>query len=202
MKLAIYGKSGHGKVIADIAHANGFKEIIWIDDDSSKEDTLTLLHFKESYLDIPIALGIGDNKTRQKIYTKIIQNSLKVATLIHPSAIISPSAKIQEGSVVMANVIVNADSYIGIGVILNSACVIEHDNIISNFAHISPNVALAGNVNIGEYTHIGIGSSVIQGITIAKESIIGAGSSVICDIADNVVAVGSPAVVKKELNKV
>ena len=32
-KLVIIGASGHGKVIADIAKLNGYKEIIFLDDD-------------------------------------------------------------------------------------------------------------------------------------------------------------------------
>ena len=44
----------------------------------------------------------------------------------------------------MPNVVVNSKSRIGCGVILNSSSVIEHENIIENFVHISPNVALAG----------------------------------------------------------
>lgn len=35
-KLVIIGASGHGKVIADIAKLNGYQEIIFLDDDSSK----------------------------------------------------------------------------------------------------------------------------------------------------------------------
>ena len=32
-KIVIIGASGHGKVVADIAKLNGYKEIIFLDDD-------------------------------------------------------------------------------------------------------------------------------------------------------------------------
>ena len=35
-KLVIIGASGHGKVIADIARLNGYHEIVFLDDDKSK----------------------------------------------------------------------------------------------------------------------------------------------------------------------
>ena len=35
-KIIIIGASGHGKVVADIAKLNGYKEIIFLDDDISK----------------------------------------------------------------------------------------------------------------------------------------------------------------------
>ena len=58
----------------------------------------------------------------------------------------------------MPNVVINTHSHIGISVILNSAAVIEHENDISDFVHISPNCSLGGNVLVKKNTHIGIGS--------------------------------------------
>ena len=76
----------------------------------------------------------------------------------------------------------------------------EHDCKISDFAHISPNAALAGNVEVGEGTHVGIGASVIQGIKIGKWATIGAGAVVIKDVPDFAVVVGSPARIIKYNN--
>lgn len=199
-RIAIYGKSGHGKVIADIARLCSYDEIIYIDDDMSKDDVISYESFKEAYKDINVVVAIGNNNIREKIFTQLSLDGFSHATLIHPSAIISPSAFIDEGSVVMANVVVNADAKVGKGVILNTACVIEHDNIIEDFVHISPRVALAGNVKVGKLSHMGIGSCTIQGVTIGKNSIVGAGSIVKFDVEDNIVAYDAPLRKKKENN--
>lgn len=191
-QIAIYGKSGHGKVLADIARLLGYTEIIWVDDDDSK-DAYSFLVYLEFYHMVPMALGIGDNLMRQKMMQKLRQHQISILTLVHPKAVLSPTADIGKGSVIMANVVVNADAVIGDGVILNSSCVVEHDNIIEDFVHISPNTALGGDVCVKTLSHIGIGASVIQGKTIGENSIIGAGSVVISDIASNVTAVGVPA---------
>lgn len=203
-RIAIYGKSGHGKVIADIARLCGYDEIIYIDDDMSKDDVISYESFKEAYKEackeIDMIVAIGNNSVRAKIFAQLSLDGFSHATLIHPSAIISPSAFIDEGSVVMANVVVNADAKVGKGVILNTACVIEHDNIIEDFVHISPRVALAGNVKVGELSHMGIGSCTIQGVTIGKNSVVGAGSIVKFDVEDNIVAYDVPLRKKKENN--
>jgi len=70
--------------------------------------------------------------------------------------------------------------------------VIEHECIIGDFVHISPNAALAGNARVGELTHIGISSSVIQGISIGSNCIIGAGSVAVKNIKNNKKAYGNP----------
>ena len=45
-KLAIIGASGHGKVVADIARRNAYKEIVFLDDD---ELTFTYDFVKKNY---------------------------------------------------------------------------------------------------------------------------------------------------------
>ncbi|MBN2722144.1 MAG: acetyltransferase [Campylobacterales bacterium] len=188
-RIYIYGASGHGLVVADIARACGYDEVVFVDDGDNEFQS-----FEEiiSNTNIPIAFGVGANKIRKKLFEKVERSGFKLATLIHPSSIVSQSATIGKGSVVMPLVIVNAKAQIGNGVILNSGCVIEHECSIGDFVHISPSVALAGNVSIGELTHIGIGSSVIQGISIGSSSIVGAGSVVVKNIKNNKKAYGNP----------
>ena len=186
-KIAIYGKSGHGKVIADIAKLCEYDEIIFIDDDLNKNDVMSYEMFKEIYSDVEVVIGIGDNFTRKKIFEILSRDGISHTTLIHPSAILSPSVSIAEGSVVMANVVVNTDTQIGCGVILNTGCIIEHDNNIEDFVHISPGVALAGGVQVKKLSHIGIGSCAIQGVTIGSGSIVGAGSVIYKDVEQNTV---------------
>lgn len=197
-RIAIYGKSGHGKVITDIALLSGYNEILYIDDDMSKDDVISYESFKKAYKEIDVIVAIGNNSVRSKIFAQLSIDGYTHARLIHPSAIISPSVTIGEGSVVMANVVINADTKVGKGVILNSACVIEHDNIIEDFVHISPRVALAGGVRVCELSHMGIGSCTVQGVTIGRNSVVGAGSIVKFDIEDNIVAYDVPLRKKKE----
>lgn len=194
--IAIYGKSGHGKVLFDIAKAKGFKEILWIDDDPKKE-ALTFLEFYEFYHEVPILLGIGDNHARKTLYHSLKSKGFALPSIAHPSAIISDSAKLAEASVIMPQAVINAEATVSTGCIVNTSSVIEHDCVLEEFVHISPKVALAGNVTIGKYTHMGIGSTVIQGLVIGENTVIGAGASVINDIPSNVKAVGIPAKVIK-----
>ena len=197
--IYIYGASGHGLVVADVAKSCGYENIVFLDDDTSK-GFLTFDDIKENR-DYHIAFGIGNNQIREKLYKKVKENGFSTPTLIHPSSIISSSARIEEGTVVMPNVVVNAKGFIGKGVILNSSCVIEHESVIGDFVHISPKVAIAGDVRIGDFTHIGIGSSVIQCLEIGKNSIIGSGSVVVKNIRDFKKAYGNPCKEKGNIDE-
>ena len=194
-KIVIYGASGHGKVVADIAKLTGYDDILYIDDGDN--DYMSFETFLKQNLQIPVAFGVGINYVRAKLYQKCIDNGLEVVTLIHPEATVSHSVILGDGTVVMAGVVINADTNIGRCCIINSSCVIEHNSIIADFVHVSPLVACAGDVTVGEYTHIGIGSSVIQGIKIGADSIIGAGSVVVNNIGNQKLAYGNPCKIIK-----
>ena len=197
-KIAIYGASGHGKVVADIAKLNGYDDIVYIDD--GQNEFISFKDFLQQNFKIPIAFGIGNNQVRAKLYQKCIDKELEVKTLVHPNAVISNSVTIAEGTVIMAGAVINADATIGECSIINTSSVIEHDNIIGNFVHISPQVSCAGDVKIGDYTHIGISSCIIQGIAIGSNSIIGAGSVVVKNIDNQTLAYGNPCKAIKEIS--
>ena len=194
--IYIYGASGHGLVVADIARSCGYNKIIYVDDGENAYQTFEEMKNNNS---IPIALGIGVNTVRKKLFAKLEAAGFEIATLVHTTATVSSSVTIGKGTVVMPHVVINANSTIGNGVILNTSCVIEHENVIEDFVHVSPNVALGGDVSVGELTHIGIGSSVIQCLEIGKNCIVGAGSVVVSSIENNKLCYGNPCKVIKEL---
>ena len=195
-KIYIYGASGHGLVVADVALSCGYDEIIFVDDGDN--EYLTFEDIKNDN-NIPIAFGIGDNFIRRKLFNKVESHGFKIVTLIHKSAVVSNYVSVGKGTVIMPNVVINSGSKVGQGVILNTSSVVEHENIIEDFVHISPNAALAGNVTIKKNTHVGIGSCVIQNLTIGENCIIGAGSVVVKSIDSNKLCYGNPCEIIKEL---
>ncbi|GGH35311.1 acetyltransferase [Mangrovimonas yunxiaonensis] len=190
--MYLFGASGHGKVIAEIAEACQVKIDGFIDADTSKLKLLDYEVIHQLPRDaVEVIITIGDNATRKQV---AIQNKFSTySKLIHPSAVVSKRVKIKAGTVVMAGAVINSDTQIGAHCIINTNASVDHDCIIEDFVHISPNVALAGGVTIGEGTHVGIGASIIPGVTVGKWCTIGAGAVVIEDIPDGATAVGIPA---------
>lgn len=199
----IYGASGHAKVIVDIIKKCNCKITAFLDDDRNKwNDSFlgykilgdeSILNDKLEKKDYEIIVAIGDNYNRKNVVDKLKKMNLSFGILIHPSAQIADNVKLGEGTVVMANSVINSDTIIGNHCIINTSSSIDHDNIISDFVHISPGAHLGGGVNVDELTWIGIGASVINNINIGKNIIIGAGAVVIKDIKSNEVVAGNPA---------
>jgi len=190
-EIFIYGASGHGRVVADIAKAVGYSQIDFIDDGDN--DFLNFEEFLKLKKKAPIALGIGDNYTRYKIFKKLRDNDLEILTLIHPKAIVSDNVAIGKGTVVMPGAILNINVQVQEGVIINSGSIVEHDCYIEKFVHIAPGTALAGHVKVGKFSTLGIGSIIIQNKTIGAYCIVGAGAVVIDDVPKNKKVIGIPA---------
>lgn len=200
-KVVIIGAGGHAKVIADIIEKLG-DEIIGFLDDKIEKNTIIIKDYKVigdlnnrftlaiANSDYEFITAIGDNKKREEISKS---PNLKFYTAIHPSAQIGLDVKIEEGTAIMANVCINSSARIGKHCIINTGAIIEHDNIIENYVHISPNATLGGTVKVGKLTHIGIGATVKNNVTICKNCIVGAGAVVVKNIEEEGTYVGVPA---------
>jgi len=200
-RCAILGASGHGKVVAELAMLNGYTDIHFYDDSSSKVESLEcwavygdstcLLNRLLEYQLIVIAIGDNDIRLEKQHVLKNAGGIFK--PLIHPAAVISESSTIGCGTVVMANAVVNPFSFIGEACIINTSSSVDHDCYLSNGVHVSPGVHIAGSVKVSEGAWIGIGSQIKQSISVGRKAIVGAGATVITDVADNSVVVGTPA---------
>lgn len=196
--MYLYGASGHAKVIIDILESQNVKVDALIDDDKSITTICGLPVVHSSKNLSPIIISIGNNAIRKKIAEQL---DCKFMTATHSSAIISHSAKIDEGTVVMQGAIVQADASIGKHCIINTGATVDHECIIEDYVHISPNATLCGNVFVGEGSQIGAGSVVVPGVKIGKWSLICAGSVVTKDIPDYCIAAGNRCKVLKNTNR-
>lgn len=196
-KVIIIGAGGHAKSIANIIQVSGDEVVGFLDDNLPigtrvlNYEILGKICDAYKYTENLFIIGVGNNNTRKKIAEKY--NTLKYYTAIHPKAIIAGDVKIGEGSTVMASSVINVSSTIGVHCIINTAAIVDHDNKIKDYVHISPNASLAGTVEVEECTHIGIGATIINNINITKNCIIGAGSVVIKDIETEGTYVGVPS---------
>lgn len=201
--MYLYGASGHAKVIIDSLKASGVPVSGLFDDNP---DVKTLLDytvfssFDTEQLGVEeLIISVGVNNIRKKITEKLPPN-IHYGRAIHPSAIISKYSSIDKGTVVMQGVVIQSSVKIGKHCIINTTASVDHDCVIEDFAHISPNATLCGSVSVGEGSQVGAGAVIIPGIRIGKWSLVAAGAVVMKDVPDNVLVLGNPARVVKKIN--
>lgn len=199
--LLVIGGGGHAKVVIDVARAAGFNPVAALDPGTTGsfcngvevvgDDDRAPELFAGGLRSCVIA--IGDNRLRCRIAERLLEIGFIMPALVHPSAVVSPSAMIGDGSVVMPLAVINAAATIGRLVIVNSAAVVEHDCVLGDGCHVAPGTRLGGCVTVGRQTMIGIGSAVRPEARIGDHAVVGAGSTVIADVPAGSLAVGTPA---------
>lgn len=199
-RLGVIGAGGHGKVVADVAERAGWTDVVFFD---TRAMAGHQEHAHWSLVAVPedaaahdcdgYFVAIGNSRARQQWSEWLLNKGLPLVSLTDPSAVVSEYVTIDPGVLIVAGAVVNVDSHLSYGVIVNTRASVDHDCQVGAYSHICPAAALAGTVTVGSHSWIGIGSQVKQGICIGNDVIVGAGATVVADISDNLTVVGTPA---------
>jgi sugar O-acyltransferase (sialic acid O-acetyltransferase NeuD family) len=206
MILCVYGAGGFGKEVYDIATRMNKKKSIWdeilfLDDAPHLGESAYLgrLFKLETVLDefglnsIEVIVAIGEPAVRKKLYQKVKKLNLKLATLVDPSSIISPTSKLGEGVIVAPFCSISSSAQIGDNVAINTNSIIGHDIVVGEHSVISSFVNIGGACLVGKSSYLGMGVFIKENLSIGSLVIIGMGSVVFKDIPDQVIAMGNPA---------
>lgn len=202
-QLVIFGAGGHGRVVAETAAAMGLTVAGFCDEGKAiglKINGLPVLaqglealaasHPSSAFA---VHVALGDNARRLEVAEAARGLGYALPVIRHPAALVSPTASVGEGSVLMAGVIVQANAGIGRCCIVNTAASLDHDNILADGVQVCPGVRSAGDVHYGEGAFVGTGATLIPGIRVGAWAVVGAGAVVARDVPDRARVAGVPA---------
>jgi acetyltransferase EpsM len=135
---------------------------------------------------------------RSRFVDQVTGFGARFATVVHPSARVSATSTIGEGTIVSAGSIIAAHTTIGRHVLVNRGALIGHHTDIGDYVSVQPGANVAGACRIGAGTYVGIGAIVLDHLSIGSGAVIGAGAVVTKDVPPNVQVVGLPARIVKE----
>ena len=183
-KLLIVGAGGHGRSVAEAVLAGGCFSLTGFLDDAYPQ--------LARVWDIPVlgpandfgrwretadcaVVAIGNNTVRETITEYLRMAGFDISVVIHPRALVSPSAVIGAGSVVMAGAVVGTDAHLGEGAIANFGAVIDHDCRVGNYGHLGVNAAMAGGSVLGAFAFMQAGSALGFGVKTADGFVLAPG---------------------------
>ena len=146
-----------------------------------------------NYRNVPFVITPDSPRIREKLFLHYTNLGAQFATIIHPNANISLTAKIGIGTIIQLGTNISANVNLGDFVKVNTMANVMHDSNVGNFTTIAPNAVILGKVNINNYCYIGANSTILPNIHIAKNAIVGAGAVVTKNISKSTVMVGVPA---------
>lgn len=203
--VIVLGAGGHAKVLIDALQARSIPIRGILDNDPAKqgEEILGILvlgtdeKLKEwTPKEVVLVNGLGSTESllpRAALHERMRAEGYVFLSVIHPSAVVSPHARLGEGVQIMAGAVVQAGARLGDGCIVNTGALVDHDCALDEHVHVAPGAVLSGGVTIGSNTHIGTSTAVIQGICIGSCCLVAAGAVVVHDVPDRSRVAGIPA---------
>lgn len=173
IRLLVLGAGGHGRSVAEAAELSGQFDVVGFLDDS--------LALSETVLGLPVLgsvasmanhraaadqaiVAIGNNVVREKLLHQVAAAGFDLVTVVHPRAIVSPSAIFGAGCAVMAGAIIGTEASLGLGSIVNCGAVIDHHATVEDFGHLGVNASMAGGTILGRGAWMQAGAALGYGV--------------------------------------
>ncbi len=126
-----------------------------------------------------LVLAVGAPKDKRTLVEALADRAPRFATLLHPRAWVSASARIGQGVTVCPFGSVSADAMLEDFVTLNAFAGAGHDVTVGRFSTLSAYVDLTGGVRLAEGCFVGSGARVLPGVSIGEDCTVGAGAVVV-----------------------
>lgn len=141
----------------------------------------------DDFLDLPeaenyhyiVAFGQVDRLgVRTIIAKRLEERHLLPPPLISRTAGVSNSVRLERGSVIFRNVVLNVGVRIGKNTHVNTGAIVEHGTVIGKNVMVSPGAIIAGNCSLGDNVFVGAGAVLFNNIDVGDHAVIAAGSVV------------------------
>lgn len=202
--LAIIGSGDLGQQIAHYALSDKhYDKVVYFDDFTTQNEvngcsvlgkTSEIVDAFENKQFDELLIGIGYKhlQVRKSLFEKF-SSIIPFGKIIHSSSWVDATAVVEEGCIIYPGCIIDAKATIKANTILNLDCTVAHDTVIGSHSFLSPRVAIAGFVYVGECCVFGINATIIDNVNIVANTQLGGATVVINSIEKSGLYVGNPA---------
>ena len=154
--LLILGAGQYGQMAAEIAQEMGvFDRIAFLDDAPGANVEGPLADLPKFAADYRYGfVAIGNPALRRKLTEQLLQNNMTPATLVHPTAYVSPSAKLEQGCCIEPNATVQTGATLKTATFIASGAVVRHNATVGEYCHVDCNAVVNSTANVPAGTHI------------------------------------------------
>jgi acetyltransferase EpsM len=199
-RLVVLGTRIFAEEVADIAQHCGYQVAAFVENWDRKRCATRLLDRPVVWIDDAKDLAHDHRAicalgtTRRRGYVEQAASvGFEFATLAHPAAVISSTARLGAGTIVGPGAVLAAHTRLGAHVIVNRGVLIGHHTQVGDYVTISPGANVAGCVSLGAQSYIGMAAVVLDHKVVGSGALVGAGAVVTRDVADRAHVQGLPA---------
>jgi sugar O-acyltransferase (sialic acid O-acetyltransferase NeuD family) len=203
-EIILIGGGGHCKSCVEVIESENKYSIAGIIDTKENigqtvlgypiigcDDDLAQLKNKYNYALITVG-QIKSANVRIKLFNQLKELNFILPVIIASSAIVSKHSKIDEGTIIMHQCMINANVEIGKNNIINTKALIEHDAKIGDHCHISTNSVINGTVHIGNENFIASNTTFVNNLTTTNNVFVGISAVVTKNLTKPGIYVGNP----------
>lgn len=139
------------------------------------------------------AVAIGNNALRQLLGDRCRSLGFGLPPVLHPAALVSPSARIAPGVQVMARAVIGPEAVLGALALVNTGAIVEHQCEVGEAAHLGPGAVLCGAVRVGARALVAAGAVVRPGIPVGEDATVASGAAVVAEVPAGARVGGVPA---------
>jgi len=151
------------------------------------------------WLELPAVLPLVTPGHRASLERDARANGFTAfATVIDPTAKVSSTATIGEGTVVTMAATISAAATLGRGACLNTGSIVGHHASLADYAATGPGAILCGYASLDRGAFVGAGAIVNPKVAIGANAVVASGSVVRRDVPEHTLVAGNPAVEIRE----
>ena len=198
--LGILGGGRYGRLVAELALLTGNFESVRFFDDSLPVDGERIVGRTEEVLawqrsgrisHAAVAIGYKHFARREELFD-LLQPHMPLPALIHPRAVVSPSARLGDGVQLFALACVETEATLGNNVTVFNQSTIAHDARIDAHTFLSIGVAMGGGIHIGKRTFVGVNAALVNDISVGDDCVVCGGTFLTDSIGPETTVIGNP----------
>lgn len=142
--------------------------------------------FASRFQAIDYLVGVADVQWKSQIVHACQAMGWQAKTVIHPTAVVSPSARLGNGVFIGPQAVVSAQASIGDHCLIHIHSSIGHDAQVGEWAVVLPGARVSGNVRLGNRVLVGSNAFINAGVCVGDDSQIDALTYVARDLPPRV----------------
>jgi len=202
-RLIIAGAGGFGRELAAYARDAGFQVAGFLDDDQGAAAALRgpdreagVLGPLSSYVPRDgelVAVGVGHPSTRARLGQALLARGARLATVVHPTAWVAPTAELGAGVALAPFACVGPGVRVGELVMLNTYASLGHDAVVGRACVLASYAVATGHATLDDEAFLATHAVVTPGRRVGARARVSAGAVVFHDVPAGWLAAGNPA---------
>lgn len=137
-------------------------------------------------VEVVFAIGYADMAARGKALDAVLDHGYRLFSVIHPHAMVDPSATVGQGCIVLAGAIIDQGASLEVGCYVDIGVRVGEDAVLGQGGYAASGASLGGSVVVGRDCFLGMDCTITTGVTVGRGCFVNAKSLVSRDLRDGV----------------